>query len=159
MTGVQTCALPISWLAGTLALTSLLVLATLEGGFELLAANGVGGEAVWGWLDIDGLPPPGQIVRTDAVDFLRREGWRALRVGPDEAGCRVCDRLGRRVQAANSRGRGVGERCVGPPDHRTGDVVGVGNQPQPDHRVILFRGAGPQRGESGGPTDAESRHA
>ena len=68
------------WLAGTLAMTSLLVVTTLEGGFELLAANGVGGEAVWGWLEIDGQPPP--VGATGGVPDSFWWWWHATRVVP-----------------------------------------------------------------------------
>ena len=68
------------WIAGALAVTSLLVLATLEGGFELLAANGIGGEAVWGWLGIAGLPPP--VGASGGVPDGFWWWWRATRVVP-----------------------------------------------------------------------------
>ncbi len=68
------------WVAGAVAVISLLMLATLEGGIELLAANGLGGEGVWGWIGVDGLPPPSGA--TDGVPDGFWWWWRATRVIP-----------------------------------------------------------------------------
>ncbi|MDP6605312.1 MAG: DUF2298 domain-containing protein, partial [Dehalococcoidia bacterium] len=66
--------------AGGVAVLSLLVLGTLEGGIELLAANGIGGEGVWGWIGVDGLPPPSG--STGGVPDGFWWWWRATRVVP-----------------------------------------------------------------------------
>ena len=68
------------WVAGAVATASLLFLATLEGPIELLAANGIGGEAAWAWIGINGLPGPA--AATDAVPDQFWWWWRATRVLP-----------------------------------------------------------------------------
>ena len=69
-----------AWIAGGVATVSLLALATLEGPVELLAANGVGGEGVWGRLGVESLP--GATGATNGVPDEFWWWWRATRVLP-----------------------------------------------------------------------------
>ncbi len=68
------------YIAGAVATTSLIFLATAEGGIELLSANGIGGERVWGWIGVDRLPPPAGA--TNGVPDGFWWWWRATRVVP-----------------------------------------------------------------------------
>ncbi|MQA00889.1 MAG: hypothetical protein GEU80_16475 [Dehalococcoidia bacterium] len=70
-----------AWVAGGLAVASLLWLATLEGAVDLAASNGLGGEGLWGRLGVEGLPGP--VETTHAVPDQFWWWWRATRVIPD----------------------------------------------------------------------------
>ena len=68
------------WVAGGVAVASLLALSTLEGPLELLAASGIGGEGVYARLGVEGLPaPPGA---TNGVPDGFWWWWRATRILP-----------------------------------------------------------------------------
>lgn len=68
------------WLAGSVAVVSLLFLATLEGFFELLSAHGVGAPGLWASFGVDGLPGT-QFVQT-GVPTQFWWWWRATRILP-----------------------------------------------------------------------------
>ena len=68
------------WLAAGIAVVGLIWLAPLEGLAELAAANGLGGETVWGRLGVAGLPGPAEA--TDGVPDEFWWWWRATRVVP-----------------------------------------------------------------------------
>ena len=68
------------WIAGGVATLSLLMLSTLEGPLELLAANGIGGESLYGPLGVDGLPPVEGA--TNGVPDGFWWWWRATRILP-----------------------------------------------------------------------------
>jgi len=69
------------WLAGGVAVVALLWASTLEGPLDVLAANGIGGESLYGRLGVSGLPPePGA---TGGVPDGFWWWWRATRILPD----------------------------------------------------------------------------
>ena len=68
------------WIAAGLALAGLIWLAPLEGLAELAAANGLGGEGVWGQLGVKGLPGPAEATHGAPDQFWW--WWRATRVIP-----------------------------------------------------------------------------
>ena len=68
------------WVAAGLGVVGLLWLAPLEGLVELAAANGLGGEGVWGRLGVDGLPGPASA--SDGVPDEFWWWWRATRIIP-----------------------------------------------------------------------------
>ncbi|MCH8284133.1 MAG: hypothetical protein IIC20_06100 [Chloroflexi bacterium] len=67
-------------LAGGIALLSFLILAPLEGLMEIAAANGLGGQSVWGRLGVEGLPGPAEA--TAGVPDAFFWWWSATRVLP-----------------------------------------------------------------------------
>ena len=68
------------WIAAALAVLGLIWLAPFEGLAELAAANGLGGEGLWGRLGVNGLPGPAEA--TDGVPDQFWWWWRATRVLP-----------------------------------------------------------------------------
>ena len=68
------------WIAAGVAVVALIWLAPLEGLAELAAANGLGGEGVWGQLGVNRLPGPAEA--TYGVPDQFWWWWRATRVIP-----------------------------------------------------------------------------
>ena len=68
------------WIAAGVAVVALIWLAPLEGLAELAAANGLGGEGVWGRLGVNRLPGPAEV--TYGVPDQFWWWWRATRVIP-----------------------------------------------------------------------------
>ena len=68
------------WIAGGVAVVALIWVAPLEGLADLAAANGLGGEGVWGHLGVRGLPGP--VEATHGVPDQFWWWWRATRVIP-----------------------------------------------------------------------------
>ena len=68
------------WIAAGVAVVALIWLAPLEGLAELAAANGLGGEGLWGHLGVDRLPGPAEA--TYGVPDQFWWWWRATRVIP-----------------------------------------------------------------------------
>src|SRR5690606_3258645 len=65
---------------GTAGIVVLLITATVPGFIQVLAANGVGSEGTWGWLDVDGVPAaPGSTTLVPDEWFW---WWPATRVLP-----------------------------------------------------------------------------
>ena len=68
------------WIAAGVAVVALIWLAPLEGLADLAAANGLGGEGVWGRLGVKGLPGPAEATYGAPDQFWW--WWRATRVIP-----------------------------------------------------------------------------
>ena len=68
------------WIAGLLAVTLLLFAAPLEGLLELLAPRGIGSEALWARLGVEGFPGPTDLESGVPTQFWW--WWRATRVLP-----------------------------------------------------------------------------
>ena len=68
------------WIAAGIAVVTLTWLAPLEGLADLAAANGLGGEGLWGRLGVSGLPGPAEA--THGVPDQFWWWWRATRVIP-----------------------------------------------------------------------------
>jgi YYY domain-containing protein len=68
------------WIAGVLAVTLLLFAAPLEGLLELLAPRGIGSDALWARLGIEGFPGPADLEGGVPTQFWW--WWRATRVLP-----------------------------------------------------------------------------